>query len=166
MRTEAHALAALARFPEALAAQLDAIEPDTLDWAPASWEGCPSEHLTIRQQLCHLRDIEIDGYAERFRRLLGEDDPLLPSIDGYALVESRGYDATDPQVALAAFVGGRGRTLALLDGLTPERLGRRGRFEGYGQVTVLGLLHFLVSHDQQHLAGIQWLLGMRAGEAA
>jgi len=162
VRAEAHAIEALTRFPGLLAAQLAAIEPAALDWRPASWDGCPSERLTIRQQLCHLRDIEIDGYVERFRRLLGEDDPLLPSIDGDALVASRGYDQTDAQAALAAFAGGRRQTLALLEGLTPEALHRRGRFEGYGPVTVLGLLHFLCSHDQQHLAGIQWLLGMRA----
>jgi hypothetical protein len=165
VRAEAHAIEAQTRFPGLLAAQLAAIEPAASDWRPASWDGCPSERLTIRQQLCHLRDIEIDGYVERFRRLLAEQDPLLPSIDGAALVANRGYDRTDAEAALAAFAGGRRQTLALLERLTPEQLRRRGRFEGYGPVTLLGLLHFLCSHDQQHLAGIQWLLGVRAAAA-
>jgi hypothetical protein len=32
-------------------------------------------------------------------------------------------------------------------------------FEGYGPVTLRALVHYLCSHDQQHLAGLQWLLG-------
>jgi hypothetical protein len=32
-------------------------------------------------------------------------------------------------------------------------------FEGYGRVTLRGLVHYLCSHDQQHLSGLQWLLG-------
>ena len=43
--------------------------------------------------------------------------------------------------------------------LTPEQLSRTGEFEGYGSLTVRGLVHYLCSHDQQHLAGMQWLLG-------
>jgi hypothetical protein len=31
--------------------------------------------------------------------------------------------------------------------------------QGYGGVTVRGLVHYLCSHDQQHLAGLSWLLG-------
>ncbi len=28
-----------------------------------------------------------------------------------------------------------------------------------GPTTLRGLVHYLCSHDQQHLAGLQWLLG-------
>jgi hypothetical protein len=38
-------------------------------------------------------------------------------------------------------------------------LARRAEFEHYGPVTLRGLIHYLCSHDQQHLAGLQWLLG-------
>ena len=51
------------------------------------------------------------------------------------------------------------QTLAWLAELRPEQYERRAIFEGYGPVTLLGLVHFLCSHDQQHLAGLQWLLG-------
>ena len=54
--------------------------------------------------------------------------------------------------------GGR-ETLDLVSRLTPEQLSRTGEFEGYGSLTVRGLVHYLCSHDQQHLAGMQWLLG-------
>ena len=156
-----HNLNALRSFPSALRDLLSGIPEPALDWRPASWEGIPSEMLTIRQQICHMRDIEADGYTLRFRRLLDENGPVLESIDGYALVEARQYDRTDLATALDAFEAAREKTMAILDRLSPAGLTRRGTFEGYGPVTVRGLIHFLCSHDQQHLAGIQWLLGMK-----
>lgn len=60
---------------------------------------------------------------------------------------------------LAAIREARRETLDLVSRLTPEQLSRTGEFEGYGSLTVRGLVHYLCSHDQQHLAGMQWLLG-------
>jgi hypothetical protein len=36
---------------------------------------------------------------------------------------------------------------------------RTAVFEGYGPLSLRSLVHYLCSHDQQHLAGLQWLLG-------
>ncbi len=119
----------------------------------------PSESLTVLEQLCHVRDIEIDGYQLRFRRLLNEVNPLLAAIDGYALVRQRGYAQADAAEALATFRAARLETLELLRGLGEEQLQRQGIFEDYGPVTLAGLVHYLCSHDQQHLSGLQWLLG-------
>lgn len=35
---------------------------------------------------------------------------------------------------------------------------RRARYGGYGEITLDGLVRLLISHDHQHLAGMQWLL--------
>jgi hypothetical protein len=156
----------LRAFPSTLVEFVRVIPEHALDWRPPSWDGIPSEELTIRQQLCHVRDIEADGYAVRFTRVLSETNPLLESIDTYALIEPRGYDATPSGDALAAFAEARAKTLRILTGLSAEQLARRGRFEGYGEVTPASLIHYLVSHDQQHLSGIQWLLGRRAAVEA
>ena len=152
----------LRTFPEKLRAFVATVPPEALDWRPASWEGIPSEELTIRQQLCHLRDIEADGYIVRFRRVLAEQSPTLDSIDTYALIEPRDYDRTDTAAAIDAFTTARKQTMQILDGLEPKQLARRGVFDGYGNVTLAGLIHYLCSHDQQHVAGIQWLLGQQA----
>jgi hypothetical protein len=40
-----------------------------------------------------------------------------------------------------------------------RKLTRPAFFEGYRRTSLRGLIHFLCSHDQQHLAGLQWLLG-------
>jgi hypothetical protein len=156
-------LDALAAFPQQLEAHFAAFPDRFRHWAPASWEGVPSEPLTAIEQVCHVRDIEIDGYQVRFRRTLQERDPALASIDTEALARTRGYGESDGAEALAAFRAAREQTLSLLRGLAPEQFGRTAVFEGYGPVSLRGLVHYLCSHDQQHLAGLQWLLGKIEG---
>jgi len=124
-----------------------------------SWEGVPSERLNPIEQICHVRDIEIDGYHVRFRRLLEEVEPSLPSVDGYALIVERNYAAAVPEEIFTEIRKARLQTLQIIKNLTPQQMTRSGKFEGYGSVTVRGLIHLLCSHDQQHLSGLQWLLG-------
>src|SRR5947199_154042 len=94
-------LAALAAFPDRLQQCLEAVPPNLLHWAPRPWDEAPSERLTALEQVCHVRDIERDGYQRRFRRLLDEAGPFLESIDGYALARERGYAGDDASAALA-----------------------------------------------------------------
>jgi hypothetical protein len=152
-------LATLQAFPQQLEAHYAAFPPDYVHWAPPSWDGVPSEALTALEQLCHVLDIEVDGYQLRFRRALSETHPLLVSIDTDALVRERNYGGADSAATLAAFRAAREQTVALIASLTPEQLARTAEFEGYGPLTVRSLVHYLCSHDQQHLAGLQWLLG-------
>lgn len=152
-------LASLAAFPTQLEAHYAAFPDAFTHWAPASWEGVPSEALTAIEQLCHVRDIEIEGYHVRFRRALDEEHPVLVSIDTDALARERGYGNADAQAVLAAFRAARAQTVEIIAGLTPAQLERTAVFEGYGPLTVRSLVHYLCSHDQQHLAGLQWLLG-------
>jgi hypothetical protein len=152
-------LQAMADFPRQLEQFYDAIPESHKGWTPPSWEGIPSEHFTALAQICHVRDIEIDGYHVRFQRTLSEASPVLESLDGYVLEKERDYAAADAQEVFAAFRAARTRTMAMLSGITPEQLGRTAEFEGYGALTLRSLVHYLCSHDQQHLAGLQWLLG-------
>ena len=152
-------LTTLAAFPDQLEAHFAAFPPPFRHWAPPSWEGVPSEPLTALEQLCHVRDIEIDGYQVRIRRTLSETEPLLASIDTDALVRERAYARDEPARVLAAFRAARVQTLAMISGLTEAQWARTAVFEGYGPLTLRSLIHYLCSHDQQHLAGLQWLLG-------
>ena len=152
-------LQALAAFPSQLETFYDAVPANYRHWAPSSWEGIPSETLTALEQVCHVRDIEADGYQVRFRRTLEEDKPLLESLDTYALARERRYGDADARRALADFRDARARTVRMLSALDASAFDRSAEFEGYGTVTLRGLVHYLCSHDQQHLAGLQWLLG-------
>jgi hypothetical protein len=149
----------LAAFPNQLEQFYAAIPPAYTNWAPPSWEGIPSESFTAIGQICHVRDIELDGYHVRFQRALHEEVPVLESVDGYHLSDTRDYAHANAEEVFAAIRNGREKTLQILTTLTPEQCARTAIFEGYGTLTVRGLAHYLCSHDQQHLAGLQWLLG-------
>ena len=152
-------LATLEAFPGELEKHYAAFPPEFVHWAPDSWDGVPSEPFTAIEQICHVRDIEVEGYHQRFNRTLTEERPLLPSIDSEAVARQRNYGAADTAAVFADFRAARAATVALLRGLDETRLERQAHFEGYGSVTLRALVHYLCSHDQQHLAGLQWLLG-------
>ena len=152
-------LQSLAEFPERLEHHYILFPARYRAWSPDSWEGVPSEALTAVEQVWHILDIEVDGYQRRFRRTLDETHPTLESLDTYALARERRYAERDGGEALAAFRRARAETVALLGSLRPDQYCRTATFEGYGSVTLRGLVHYLCSHDQQHLAGLQWLLG-------
>ena len=156
---DAATLDALADFPDRLEAHYDAI-PDAFKlWTPASWATCPSEHYSALEQLCHIRDIEIDGYHVRFVRTLKEDRPYLPGVDGDRLKIERAYVETYAPDVLKAFRRAREETQELLVTVSQAQWDRPAEFEDYGPTTMRGLVHYLASHDAQHLSGLQWLLG-------
>jgi|SRR5688572_21206452 hypothetical protein len=152
-------LAALESFPRALEQHYAAFPDEFVHWAPSSWDGVPSEPFTAIEQICHVRDIEIEGYQVRFRRTLEEQSPLLASIDSEQVAKQRDYGRADAAQVFAQFRAARADTLAMLRTLSPEDLARTAVFAGYGPVSMRGLIHYLCSHDQQHLSGLQWLLG-------
>ena len=152
-------LQSLAAFPAELERHYAAFPPEFVHWAPDSWVGVPSEAFTAIEQICHVRDIEIEGYQVRFRRTLGEDSPSLASIDSEALAKQRDYGRSDAARVFAEFRAARLQTLDILRNLDEPTLRRPAQFEGYGRTTLRGLVHYLCSHDQQHLSGLQWLLG-------
>lgn len=152
-------LQAMADFPRQLEQFYEAIPEGHKNWTPASWEGIPSETFSALSQICHVRDIEVDGYQLRFQRTLLEVNPVLASLDGYVLAQERHYASADAKEVFAAFRAARAKTMGMLSGITPESLARTAQFEGYGAPTLRSLVHYLCSHDQQHLAGLQWLLG-------
>jgi len=40
------------------------------------------EEFSLLEYVCHLRDLELEGYRVRIERMLREDRPLLPDFDG------------------------------------------------------------------------------------
>ena len=158
-------LAGLAAMPDRLEAAFALIPAARRTWTPASWDGIPGERFSPLGQVCHVRDIERLGYHVRIERLLTEDGPALASLDSDELAVSERYADADPRDALAAFRAARASTLRRLEGVTAEQLERRGTFAEYGPLTLRSLVHYLASHDLQHLACMDWLLGQLHGES-
>jgi hypothetical protein len=150
-------LTALKGFPRQLEAYYAAIPAGFENWRPDSWVGIPSEPFSPIEQICHVRDVEIEGYQVRFLRTLQESNPILPDLAGETLARERSYATANAAQTLATFREARARTVALISGLTDVEFARVAEFDG-SPVTLRALVHYLCSHDQQHLAGLQWLL--------
>lgn len=148
----------LLAMPDRFEQLLGQVPDDYLNWEPANWAGIPSERFSALGHLCHLLDIETQGYQVRFLRTLEETLPELASLDGYQLAQDNDYPHQDPAVQLARFRAARTHTVTRLQGLPSSAWGRRAHYGNYGEVTLDGLARLLVSHDHQHLAGMQWLL--------
>ena len=88
MPLPAELLGDLEDMPRQLSQVLRLIPGDRLAWRPESWGGCPSETFSALEQVCHLRDIERDGYHRRIQRMLsGEADPSVRAEIAVALVK-------------------------------------------------------------------------------
>lgn len=111
-----------------------------------------SDDFSALENICHLRDIEIEAYGERIVRILGEDNPSLADVDGARLAIERNYNEEDGKAALQAFCAARGKNIDLLQNLSPEQLTRAGTLEGVGMINLEKLMDMMVEHDQGHVA--------------
>ena len=107
--------------------------------------------FSLVEHVCHLRDIDEDGYRERVGRILTEERPSLPDIDGDALARVRDYQSQDLEAALSAFAAARWQISARLAKLTPEERRRTGLMAAVREITIEGLVGAMLAHDSEHL---------------
>jgi uncharacterized damage-inducible protein DinB len=146
--TRADLLGALAATPDVLDALLGDLDPAVARAAPGidgAWSAVEVAY--------HLRDAE-EMAVERVRRMLDEDEPLLPGYDQEALAVQRDYAGAVAADVLAAFRTHRERQLTQVRALAPEAWARGGRHEQAGPITIEGYLAHLVAHDAQHLGQV------------
>jgi hypothetical protein len=116
--------------------------------------------FSLRENVLHLRDIDVEGYEKRVQRILTEEHPFLPDVDGARLARERNYNHQPLMPALDAYSASRARSMARLRNAD---LDRTGELEGVGTVTLRDLLQRWLDHDAGHLADIEALLAGRAG---
>ncbi|MGB7624887.1 MAG: DinB family protein [Terriglobia bacterium] len=121
-----------------------------LDSKALTWKPSP-EDFSILENVCHLRDIEAEGYNVRIEKLLTEEHPHLPDLDGSRLRRERNYNAQDLGAAVRGFQAARARSLKLLKGIKPAALEREGDLETVGRITLEELLLKMVEHDRGHI---------------
>jgi len=134
----------LARMPKLLERAAEGLSDERLRFTPEGAE------FSFVGQACHLRDLEVEGYGVRIRRILTEDDPALANFDGAAVAAERNYDAQDFGEALAAFRDAREANLRAVEGLTDEQFARTGVFDGSKKVTLVDVLAMMREHDAEH----------------
>jgi hypothetical protein len=106
------------------------------------------------EQCWHLAELEREGFGERIRRLLSDDDPYLPDFDGARLARERSYATRSLGDGLRAFRQARAHNLAVLRAVDGAQWSRAGTQEGVGRVALCDLPSMMAEHDAAHRAEI------------
>jgi hypothetical protein len=137
-------IAFLEETPEALKRLRDGLAADDLRMR------ADDGSFSFVETVCHLRDIEREGYGVRIERILGEEVPSLPDLNGARLALERRYNEQGFDDGLEAFASARARSLSALRAATDEQLSRRGTLEGAGEITLARLASLMYEHDRGH----------------
>jgi hypothetical protein len=111
------------------------------------------EEWSIGEVLVHLADSEIIG-AERFRRIIADDDAQIGWYDEARWAERLRYRDQDPWAALALFRTMRAANLTLLRLMPPEVWARSGVHSKYGPQTLADMVTTYIEHAEDHAAQI------------
>jgi len=115
------------------------------------------EAFSFVEQVWHLADLEREGFGVRIRRLLEEDDPVLPDFDGARIARERDYRSRSVAEGLAAFALARHENLEALRALTDAQRSRGGRQDGVGRITLDEIPARMLDHDRSHRSEIEAL---------
>src|SRR5215204_1052447 len=95
------------------------VEDDELDERPLEGEW------SVREIAHHLADGELNS-AVRLRRLIAEDEPVLPNYDEVAFAQRLHYPRRPIATSLAAVAAARASTLTILQQLSEGEWARTG----------------------------------------
>jgi len=124
--------------------------------AELRFQNSPDE-FSVLENICHLRDLELQGYTPRIRRILAEPDPALADFDGARVAAESSYNNEQPGLALQALKNARRENVEVLRALTEGQLNREGTLAGVGTITLRQLAEMMREHDEGHLADLQAL---------
>lgn len=142
-------LETLKSTPARLKAALKGVPKKVLLWVPAPGKW------SILEIVCHLRDMEKEAYLARYRRILEEETPSLPDIDGDILSLERDYRSQKLAEVLRDWTRLRRESLAVLRTVKGDQWTRRGVHETAGPLSMEDFLRrHAVGNDQAHLGQI------------
>lgn len=140
----------LATTPQTLKAALKGLSKKVLLWTPAPGKW------SILEILCHMRDMEREAYIERYTRILTENEPSLPNLDGEAIAILRGYRSQKAPEVVREWVALRRQTLQLLRKAGKAQWARAGIHATAGRLTMEDLIQrHAVGNDEAHLRQIE-----------
>jgi len=143
-------LKTLSETPAHLKAALKGVSKKTATTRPAPGKW------SILEIVCHLRDMEAEAYLARYRRMLAEDNPTLPDIDGDVIAIERDYRGQSLPAALREWTKSRKESLKLLKKVKGAQWERIGTHEAAGRFTIADFVRrHAVSNDEAHLGQIE-----------
>jgi hypothetical protein len=113
--------------------------------------------FSLVEHVWHLRDLDVEAFAERLRRTLSEDRPALPDFDGARAAAERGYTTRPLETAVEELLDARAHAVAALRELDTTALTREAELEGVGRLTLAALIGRWRDHDAGHRDEMQRL---------
>jgi len=113
----------------------------------------PPDGWTARQVVHHLADSEATAYV-RLRRLIAEDEPVIPGYDEPEYARRLHYDRPIGP-SLGVLRGVREASLQLLESLTPDEWRRSGMHSESGPYGVEDWLEIYAAHSHDHAEQIR-----------
>ncbi len=146
----------LKSLPNELEDLLSGIDDDTFRWKPI-----PNK-WSLKEIMCHLRDMEEMAYLNRYQRILAEDTPQLPNIDQDRLAYERDYINQDARAALEDFKRFRAETIRTLEAAPPDAWSRAGIHEQDGPMTIEQLVvRQIKGNDLNHLVQMKDIIRLK-----
>lgn len=133
--------------PLLLPSVLAGMTSDQLSAAPV-----PGKWST-RQVICHLADAEL-LYADRFKRIVAEDQPPLPAMDPDLFVARLACDRRDLAVEVETIAIVRRHMAGILETLDEADFQRTGIHSKDGPLTLQTLLERITRHIPHHVRTI------------
>jgi uncharacterized damage-inducible protein DinB len=140
----------LALTPARLKAALKGVSKKLLLWTPGPGKW------SMLEIVAHMRDMEKAAYLDRYRRILAEDNPTLPDIDGDLIALRDDYRGMKLSDLLRDFVRLRKECLKLLKSVKSAQWDRAGIHETAGPLSMGdNLRRQAIGNDEAHLAQIE-----------
>lgn len=136
--------------PDRLKAALASVSRKLLVWRPAPGKW------SIHEIVCHMRDAEREGYLYRYRKILAEDNPTFPDVDGDKLALERQYGRMNLREVVRDWRAARKEILAVLKKTKGEQWQRTGTHESLGPMSLeIILKRQALGNDEAHLGQIE-----------
>ena len=146
----------LKSLPNELEDLLTSLDEEILRWQPR-----PNK-WSIKEIMCHLRDMERLAYFARYRRMLTEDSPLLANVDQDRIALQSDYINQDAKAALEEFKRLRWETVQTLQSAPLEAWSRGGTHETDGPMTVEQLVvRQIKGNDLNHLVQMKDIVRLK-----
>ena len=140
----------VAEAPARLKAALKGVPRKLLLWTPGPGKW------SILEIVAHMRDMERDAYLTRYRRILAEDNPTLPDLDGDLIAIRDDYRSMKLPELMRDWLRARKECLKLLKSVKGARWERMGTHETAGPLSMDALLRrHAMGNDEAHLGQIE-----------
>ena len=105
---------------------------------------------SIQQVVMHLCDSDL-CYADRMKRVIAEDDPILQAYDENKWIAALRYEDQDAQRAIELINLVRIQMTNILRRMPDNAFDRAGRHSERGRLTLRNLLETATNHLEHHL---------------